>query len=96
MRDCTPETKGVRVASLAGLPVPAPPFAQRVGKITEASPPAKPGIGLFRLKRVQKCEELVLRFKATDLLSIIRLDPGQRRFLEREVRMKVNAQRDTE
>jgi len=35
MRDGTPENYGFRVASRAGLPVPAPPFAQRDSKLAK-------------------------------------------------------------
>ena len=41
MRDGTPETEVSELASLAGLPVPALPFAQRIKTLAEASPHAK-------------------------------------------------------
>ena len=41
MRDGTPENRVFRVEPLAGLPVPAPPFAQRAATIPDANPLAK-------------------------------------------------------
>jgi hypothetical protein len=41
MRDGTPETEGSEFASLAGLPVPAPPFAQRNRFVAQADEAAK-------------------------------------------------------
>lgn len=41
MRDGTPENRVFRVILFAGLPVPAPPFAQRKPTISDANPLAK-------------------------------------------------------
>lgn len=38
MRDDTPENRVFRAVLFAGLPVPALPFAQRLGRITDGNP----------------------------------------------------------
>lgn len=41
MRDGTPENRVPELLARAGLPVPAPPFAQRAATIPDANPLAK-------------------------------------------------------
>lgn len=41
MRDGTPENRISELLARAGLPVPAPPFAQRAATISDANPLAK-------------------------------------------------------
>ena len=64
-------------ASLAGLPVPAPPFAQRGNWIAEASPRAKDKANVVcrfpPLERVEKGQQPILRLEPRGLLRIMRL-----------------------
>ena len=83
MRDGTPETEVSELASLAGLPVPALPFAQRIKWIAEASPRAK-------LQRIEESEQPIPGLVAPALLSVERLDLGQCRLLQCEVGVQID------
>ena len=103
MRDDTPETEVSELLHWRGSHAPALSFAQRSGRITEASPHAKglpAGLDNWRqkaetecscrLQRVEECEQPVPRLVAATLLSIERLDPGQRRLLQCKMGVQVD------